>query len=137
MAEQWSPKPRVGSSSLSAPAMTTESEEELPAHLTPMYSDRGFSQLPFIPSVYGGHTRVYESSSAEHARIWMASVSPTDFNEWTRQQPASVEDYKGELIETHMHFDVAEARKLADQLNWMCDNHYHHAYEEDGDDEDE
>lgn len=90
---------------------------ETPAHLVPVRSDRGFARLPAIPSTYGGDVRVYESSSAEHHRIWLAAKAPSDMNLWARYgDDTAYEAAGGQWVDAHAHLDVEEAVKLAEQI---------------------
>ena len=83
-------------------------------------SERGFVQGDEIPSTYGGHIKAYESSSAEHARIWVRVTSPVDLNQWARER----ENYTGEWDETAVHLNIEDAATLRDQLTELIDNHY-------------
>lgn len=91
-------------------------------------SDRGFAQGSDLPSAYGGFIRAYESSAAEHARIWVMVKSPVDMNQWARQQ----ERYTGEWDGAVAHLDLDVAAELRDQLTELIDNHYHKRWAEEG-----
>jgi hypothetical protein len=43
-------------------------------HLAATTSDRGFDSMPDIPSEYGGHVSVYESSAASGPHIWLKAT---------------------------------------------------------------
>jgi hypothetical protein len=91
-------------------------------------SDRGFARLPEIPGSYGGVTRVYESSAAEHPHIWLAITEPVDLNEhgicmhYGRALGDAGCDCGSK--EAHAHLSIENATALRDQLTWIIDNHY-------------
>ena len=76
--------------------------------------------MPGIPSEYGGVVRVYESSLATQPAIWLRATAPKNLN-----------DHDGDWEDIPIHLTVENARKLADQLNWLCNNHYQLRYLED------
>lgn len=82
-------------------------------HLIATRSDRGFLRLPAIPSLYGGHVEVYESSGAESPRVWLRAVAPTNLNE-----PDSAK------VEAPIHLTVEAAAQLAQQLLFLVEHHY-------------
>lgn len=89
--------------------MNTDTDA-LPAHLTVTKTDRGFSRLPTIPSVYGGHVAAYESSGASDAYLWLKVRDESDRN--------------GPATESHAHLTVEDALRVADQLVHLVANHY-------------
>lgn len=89
--------------------MTTE----LPAHLMPQYSDRGFARLPAIDGGPGETVRVYESSAALSPHLWLQLDVPTNRN-----------DPFGEHHAVPIHLTVEAARQLAEQIQHLAANHY-------------
>ena len=79
----------------------------------PTFSDRGFAQMPEIPSEYGGSVRVYESSAAMGPHIWLEAKAPEDLN-----HP------DGPMVEAPIHLTLDNAKLLRDQLTVLIDNHY-------------
>lgn len=88
-------------------------------HLDPSRSDRGFKRLPPIPGNYGGEAVVYESSSAEEPKLWLKVIEPNDLN------AGSVGDLSAGTHSAMLHLTAEDAWKLADQLRWLVENHYH------------
>jgi hypothetical protein len=86
--------------------------EETP-DVEPAYNDRGFKHYAPIPSRYGGHIRVYESSLADSPHIWVMVTAPVDLN-----NPG------GETHEAPAHLALENAIRLRDQLTHLIDNHY-------------
>lgn len=80
-------------------------------------SDRGFNRMTSIPSEYGGHVEVYESSAAKGPHIWLRAEAPVNLN-----------NPQGDKVDAPIHLTLENARKLAEQLIWLCDNHYQHRY---------
>lgn len=89
--------------------------DSTPVHLQPLddQSGRGFTHLPPMPSVYGGTTRVYESSAASAPHIWLATECPANLNE-----------PDGPTIEAVSHLTVENALLLADQIVNLVASHY-------------
>lgn len=87
---------------------------QTPGHLRVITSDRGFNRLPPIPSLYGGSVRVYESSLATQAAIWL-----------TAEAPANLNHPEGPRVEAPIHLSVEDALKLADQIRFLVVHHYH------------
>lgn len=79
-------------------------------HLEPTTTDRGFKHMEPIDGRYGETVRAYESSSATHSSVWVSIGS-----EATKDLPSGP---------VAAHLTVEDARKLAEQLTWLCDNHY-------------
>lgn len=79
----------------------------------PTYTDRGFAQMPAVPSEYGGNVRVYESSAAMGPHIWLTAIAPANLNE-----PG------GPTVKAPIHLTLANAVVLRDQLTHLIDNHY-------------
>jgi hypothetical protein len=90
-----------------------EEMTDIPDHLRPVTSDRGFNRLPAIPSEYGGNVRVYESSAAMAPHIWLNATAPVNLNE-----------PDGETCSVPIHLTLESASKLADQIRWLVDHHY-------------
>ena len=82
-------------------------------HLTPEAGSRGFLRLPPISSVYGGEVEVYESSMASGPHIWLKATCPDNLN-----------DPQGKQVEAVAHLTIEDAAKLAQQINYLIDNHY-------------
>lgn len=79
-------------------------------HLIPRVTDRGFLHMPNIPGTYvhrREYVRVYESSAAVEACIWIM-VSSTAMTE------------NGMSV----HLTLEEATHLRDQLTYLIENHY-------------
>lgn len=95
-------------------------------HLKPTMTNRGFQHMNPIPGTSGynmellpdgtpdwdtmtprdhGHVRVYESSSADYAALWI-----------------NVEDGDGK--EATLHITIERAALLRDQLDYLIKNHY-------------
>lgn len=78
-------------------------------HLNTTASGRGFDRMPDIPSEYGGHVSVYESSSAEGPHIWLKTV----------------EEMPGKpLAEASVYLTAENAWKLSEQLQMLVREHY-------------
>lgn len=86
---------------------------DLPPHLRPERSDRGFLHYPALPSRYGGEVRAYESSSAETPCVWVKATCPVDLN-----------DRDGPSREAYAHLTVADAWRLGEQLLALVAGHY-------------
>ena len=82
-------------------------------HLEKEVSPRGFAFLPHIPSEYGGHMSVSESSAVSGPHVWVRAVAPVDLNDPT-----------GPTREAPMHLTVDNARRLAEQLLLVVREHY-------------
>ncbi|GAA0494138.1 hypothetical protein Ade02nite_20650 [Paractinoplanes deccanensis] len=78
-------------------------------HLTPTTSGRGFGYLPKIPSEYGGHVAVHESSSAEGPHIWLRA---------TEEMPGK------EPVQAAIHLTAESAWRLSEQLQKLVREHY-------------
>lgn len=74
---------------------------DLPDHLTPETTDRGFDHMAPIEGAYGGTVHVYESSSAESPHIWLNSTKAP------------------------IHLTADAAWRLAEQLVTLVREHYH------------
>lgn len=81
-------------------------------HLRSETSNRGFAHMPPIPATYAdqpaGEVRVYESSAAMAPHIWLDVK----------------ERFAGSNSHTSVQLTVADARKLAEQIVYVCDHHY-------------
>lgn len=86
---------------------------ETAPHLRPTWNDRGFLFLPPIPSTYGGHVSVSESSGASDAYIWLRAEAPANLNE-----------PDGPKVEVPIHLTVDDAAKLIEQLDLLISWHY-------------
>lgn len=95
-------------------------------HLEPILSQRGFKHLPSIPSVFGGGVRVYESSSAEGPRIWLNATCPEDLN-----------NPEGPQVQVVEHLSAHDAKRLAEQIMWLLENHYYGDVRDEPPEEDE
>jgi hypothetical protein len=83
-------------------------------HLNFTRSPRGFKFMPPVESTYGGEVYCSESSSAEEPKIWVRiEDGPIDFN-----------DSGGATKECAAHLVLDDARRLGEQLLWLCDHHY-------------
>lgn len=78
--------------------------------IDPNYSDRGFAQMPAVPSEYGGSVRVYESSAAMGPHIWL--------------QAEGLDGLKGPHASIPIHLTLANAIVLRDQLTKLIEGHY-------------
>lgn len=79
-------------------------------HLIETVTDRGFTHLPPIDGTYDGHqARVYESSAATDACVWL-----------------NVKDGKRAAT---VHLTVENALRLADQIQHLARHHYQLAEE--------
>lgn len=88
------------------------------SHLNRRRSSRGFSRLPHVRGAYGGWARVYESSAAQDAALWLAVASPQ----------TSYADGTGDVapgVEAVIHLRAPDALALAEQLLLLLRNHYH------------
>lgn len=81
-----------------------------PEHLKPTMTDRGFAHMPAIPATHGGlpagQARVYESSSAMGAHLWLAVKEPVNRNHPEADQ----------WNEATIHIAAEDAWRLADQI---------------------
>lgn len=82
-------------------------------HLNRITTERGFTYLPDIPSEYGGHISVSESSAADGPHVWVRATCPVDLN-----RP------NGPTMEAAMHLTADNARRIAEQLLLTVDEHY-------------
>jgi hypothetical protein len=87
-------------------------EDGGPAMIEPTYSSRGFKYMDPIPSAYGGHVAVYESSAASGPHLWVA----------VKQDRAARLD--GRDTEATAHLTLDDATRLRDQLTYLIENHY-------------
>lgn len=87
-------------------------------HLRRRRSPRGFTQLPRVPGAYGGTARVYESSAATEASLWLAVELPQ-----TRYEDGTGDVAPG--VEAVIHLRAPDALALAEQLLCLLRNHYH------------
>lgn len=74
------------------------------AHLTAETSDRGLHYLPPLPAINGAVVAVWDSSLADPPAIWLEIRKPD--------------------ISVTQLLDLDKARQLAEQIVWLCDNHY-------------
>lgn len=88
-------------------------QPHLPAHLQEYVSDRNFGFLESVPSEYGGHVSVSESSAASGPHLWLRAVAPVDLN-----RP------DGPTHEAPMHLTAENAWKLAEQIRHLVQHHY-------------
>lgn len=79
----------------------------------PEFTNRGFMHMPYIPSTYGGTINVYESSNASGPHLWVKIECPVDLN-----------DPYGAVQESVAHLTLNDAKRLAEHLNVLIDNHY-------------
>lgn len=82
-------------------------------HLEKVVSPRGFASLPKVPSEYGGHVSVSESSAASGPHVWLRATAPVSLN-----------DPNGPTHEVPMHLTADNARRLAEQLLLVVREHY-------------
>lgn len=82
-------------------------------HLNPIRTERGFTYLPEIPSEYGGHISVAESSAASGPHVWVRAFAPANLN-----------DPSGPTVELPMHLTADNARRVAEQLEATVVEHY-------------
>jgi hypothetical protein len=85
-------------------------------HLRRSRSPRGFTQLPRVPGAYGGTARVYESSAATEASLWLAVELPQYEDGTWHVTPG---------VEVVLHLRAPDALALAEQLLCLLRNHYH------------
>lgn len=78
-------------------------------------SDRGFKQGEPIPGDYGGSVRVYESSGALSAAIWI----------YVEESSGESADAYPNPQEATLLLNLDKARQLRDQLDYLIKNHYH------------
>lgn len=71
----------------------------------PTITNRGFAHFEPVRSEPRGSVRVYESSAASQACIWVNAVG-----------------YDGS--DATVHLALEEAGTLRDQLTWLLENHY-------------
>lgn len=81
-------------------------------HLEKAVTPRGFAHLPNIPSEYGGHVSVSESSAASGPHVWLRATAPVDLN-----------NPDGPTHEVPMHLTADNARRLAEQLLLVVREH--------------
>lgn len=79
----------------------------------PTKTDRGFMHFDPFRDLRGEHeVKVYESSNAEHACVWLK----------VEQQPTLASPGG---VEVAAHLDLDACRLLRDQLNYFVEHHYH------------
>lgn len=75
-------------------------------HLQARLSERGFTQMPRIwIDDRGASVRVFESSAAEGPHVWLAITNHR-------------------LAEAFVHLSTEQAVQVAEQLQYLVDNHY-------------
>jgi len=79
----------------------------------PEVSARGFQHHEPVPSGYGGHVQVSESSAAFVPHIWVRTTCPSNLN-----------DPESAPIEAVAHLTLENATLLRDQLTQLIENHY-------------
>jgi hypothetical protein len=79
-------------------------------------TDRGFKHLSPIPGRRSGKVRVYESSNAEKACIWMAVEELDNRNQFMEPTAPTHQAY--------IELTLRRAKQLRDQLDWIIKNHY-------------
>ena len=79
----------------------------------PQVTERGFQRHAPVPSEYGGHVEVYESSAASGPHIWL-----------NVECPASLNDPTGPTRDAVAHLTLESATLLRDQLTQLIENHY-------------
>ncbi len=79
----------------------------------PTVTGRGFQRHAPVPSEYGGHVEVYESSAASGPHIWLNVECPANLN-----------DPAGAFKEAVAHLTLDNATLLRDQLTQLIENHY-------------
>ena len=95
-------------------------------HTEPHPNARGFAALPELETSYGAKVKVWESSAATHAHLWLKIEEPDDLNQHARQG----DRYDGGWHEATAHVSVETAQALAEQLMAAVEHHYH--YRSDG-----
>lgn len=80
-------------------------------------SDRGFKRLAPIPGARYGHVRIYESSNAAEACVWVKVAQPEDLNRWPRSNTDP-------QIEAMTELPLEGIDQLIEQLQWIRRNHY-------------
>lgn len=80
-------------------------------------TNRGFTVMEPVPGDYGGHSVVWESSSAEGPKVWLKVVEPNDLNAWCRG------DESGGTHEATVHLTADSAAALARRIEWLLHNH--------------
>jgi hypothetical protein len=81
------------------------------------FTNRGFTVMESVPGDYGGHTVVWESSSAEAPKVWLKVVEPNDLNAWCTG------DKSGGTHEATVHLTADSAAALARRIEWLLHNH--------------
>lgn len=78
---------------------------DTPAHLEPIWTDRGFKHMPEIEDRYGTTVQVIESSAATAPHIYLFL------------EPCGLDSVAA-------HLTLEDAAKLRDQLDYLIRNHY-------------
>lgn len=81
------------------------------------FTNRGFTVMEEVPGDYGGHSVVWESSSAEAPKVWLKVVEPNDLNAWCAG------DKSGGTHEATVHLTAESAAALARRIEWLLRNH--------------
>lgn len=81
-----------------------EADGEIPAHLWPIWTDRGFKHMPTLRPSTGEEVKVFESSMAEGPYVWLTVKRSED--------------------EATVHLTLGDAAKVRDQLDFLIHNHY-------------
>ena len=82
------------------------SNEPIPAHLEPIWTDRGFKHMPAIQGRDEDEVvKVYESSAADGPHVWLR-----------------VEEDRVSYASAHLTLE--HAAELRDQLDYLIRNHY-------------
>lgn len=82
-------------------------------HLIPERNARGFLHMPPVPSTHGGTIKVYESSAADDAYVWVQVNVPADLN-----------DPDGEQVKASVHLTREAATHFIQQLQWLAQHHF-------------
>lgn len=82
-------------------------------HLNATTSGRGFDFFADIPSEYGGHVSVSESSAADGPHIWLRAEAPVNLN-----------DPDGPTVKAPLHLTAENAWRLSEQLQKLVREHY-------------
>lgn len=80
-------------------------------HLEPWVSGRGLRYMPPLTLRDGQALEVHESSAADRPHIWLGA-----------KEPATTVSER--FVDVLVHLPVEDARKFAEQILWLCDNHY-------------
>lgn len=88
---------------------------DVPTHLQPIITDRGFRHMPPIIDEHGTSVRVYESSAADDAYAWLMITGGGD---------GGGKQHDDHNTSVTAHLTLPELLRLGEQIEWIREHHY-------------